>query len=83
MKKMQQDKIYLGTDIEDKVLYLSQFPNEVLAAALLFTIANTMVITEPETEDEFSSIIDKAGEEALSLADQINILYNTQEMTRH
>ena len=80
---MQQDKIYLGTDIEDKVLYLSQFPNEVLAAALLFTIANTMVITEPETEDEFSSIIDKAGEEALSLADQINILYNTQEMTRH
>ena len=80
---MQQDKIYLGTDIEDKVLYLSQFPNEVLAAALLFTIANTMVITEPETGDEFSSIIDKAGEEALSLADQINILYNTQEMTRH
>ena len=64
-------------------MYLSQFPNEVLAAALLFTVANNLAAQDPETDDEFTSIVYTAGAEALSLADQINILYNTKDVTRH
>lgn len=76
--------MYLGQDIQDKVIYLSQFPNDVLAAALLFTIANTMTVeTELIENADFSGIVDRAGEEALSLADEINYLYNTKNMTRH
>lgn len=75
--------MYLGKDIQDKIVYLSQFPNEVLAAALLFTVANNLAAQDPETDDEFTSIVDTAGAEALSLADQINILYNTKDVTRH
>ena len=75
--------MYLGQDIQDKIVYLSQFPNDVLAAALLFTLANNLAAQEPETDEDFSSIVDTAGEEALSLADQINVLYNTKNITRH
>ena len=75
--------MYLGQDIQDKIVYLSQFPNDVLAAALLFTVANNLAAQEPETDEDFTSIVDTAGEEALSLADQINVLYNTKNITRH
>ena len=75
--------MYLGQDIQDKIVYLSQFPNDVLAAALLFTVANNLAAQEPETDEDFTSIVDTAGEEALSLADQINVLYNTKDITRH
>lgn len=75
--------MYLGKDIQDKIVYLSQFPNEVLAAALLFTVANNLAAQDPETDDEFTSIVDTAGAEALSLADQINVLFNTKDVTRH
>ena len=75
--------MYLGQDIQDKIVYLSQFPNDVLAAALLFTLANNLAAQEPETDEDFTSIVDTAGEEALSLADQINVLYNTKDITRH
>jgi hypothetical protein len=75
--------MYLGQDIQDKIVYLSQFPNDVLAAALLFTLANNLAAQEPETDEDFTSIVDTAGEEALSLADQINVLYNTKNITRH
>ena len=75
--------MYLGQDIQDKIVYLSQFPNDVLAATLLFTVANNLAAQEPETDEDFTSIVDTAGEEALSLADQINILYNTKDITRH
>ena len=75
--------MYLGQDIQDKIVYLSQFPNDVLAAALLFTLANNLAAQEPETNADFTSIVDTAGEEALSLADQINVLYNTKNITRH
>ena len=82
--KDQKNIVYLGQDIQDKVTYLSQFPNDVLAAALLFTIANTLSIqTELIDNQDFEGIVDKAGEEALSLADEINILYNTKNITRH
>lgn len=79
---------YLGQDIQAEVLFLSQYPNEVLAAALLFYIANSLTIEDidPEEEvsgEEFNKIIGMAGEEALSLAEQINILYNTQGVTKH
>ena len=75
--------MYLGQDIQDKIVYLSQFPNDVLAAALLFTLANNLAAQEPETDEDFTSIVDTAGEETLSLADQINVLYNTKNITRH
>ena len=75
--------MYLGQDIQDKIVYLSQFPNDVLAAALLFTLANNLAAQEPETDEDFTSIVDTAGEEALSLADQINVLYNTKNITMH
>jgi len=70
------------------VLYLSQYPNEVLAAALLFYIANNLTIENTELEEQisgkdFNNIMGMAGEEALSLAEQINILYNTQGVTKH
>ena len=81
--KDPENIVYLGKDIQDKIVYLSQFPNEVLAAALLFTVANNLAAQDPETDDEFTSIVDTAGAEALSLADQINILYNTKDVTRH
>ena len=79
---------YLGQDIQAEVLFLSQYPNEVLAAALLFYIANNLTIDDIEPEEQisgedFNKIIGMAGEEALSLAEQINILYNTQGVTKH
>lgn len=79
---------YLGQDIQAEVLYLSQYPNEVLAAALLFYIANNLTIENTELEEQisgedFNNIMGMAGEEALSLAEQINILYNTQGVTKH
>ena len=45
--------MYLGQDIQDKIVYLSQFPNDVLAAALLFTLANNLAAQEPETDEDF------------------------------
>ena len=81
--KDPENIVYLGKDIQDKIVYLSQFPNEVLAAALLFTVANNLAAQDPETDDEFTSIVDTAGAEALSLADQINVLFNTKDVTRH
>lgn len=84
MKKPKDETVYLGQDIQDKVTYLSQFPNEVLAAALLFTIANTMPVTEEDLNDaSFTTIVDLAGDEALSLADNIHQLYNSKNETRH
>ena len=81
--KDPENIVYLEKDIQDKIVYLSQFPNEVLAAALLFTVANNLAAQDPETDDEFTSIVDTAGAEALSLADQINVLFNTKDVTRH
>ena len=84
MKKPKNETMYLGQDIQDKVTYLSQFPNKVLAAALLFTIANTMPVTEEDLNDaNFTNIVDLAGDEALSLANNINQLYNSKNETRH
>mgnify|MGYP006182425623 CR=1 FL=1 len=85
MKKPKNEPVYLGQDIQNKIIYLSQFSNEVLAAALLFTIANTIpgVIEEELNDEQFSNLIDSAGEEAVSLADNINQLYNKEKITRH
>ena len=45
---------YLGQDIQAEVLFLSQYPNEVLAAALLFYIANSLTIEDIGAEEEVS-----------------------------
>jgi len=81
MSKKKQT--YLGQDIQTQVLCLSQYSNEVLAAALIFCMANNLADQDPASDSEFTSIIDNAGEEALSLAESINILYNTKEITKH
>ena len=80
--KKKKEMLPLGKDIENQVAHLSCYPNEVLAAALLFVLTNDSE-EYPESDEDFNNIVSNAGKKALSLADEINILYNTQKETRH
>ena len=81
--KVMKDLLDLNPDAAIAVEALSQLPKATLATALVFAIAESITLKQPNDEKETALVLGVASMEAMQLAEGIDVIFNNENVTRH
>lgn len=84
IKDMSKDLLEINPSAALADEALAELPKSTLATALVFAIAQSITLNDPNDDENMNLVLEVASSEAVNLAEGIDVIFNSNpNITRH